>query len=119
MLGCKPIDTPLDANVKILAKVPVDRNCYQRLVAKLIYVVHTRPDITYAISVVSQYMHDPYASHMDVVTRILRYLKSAPGKGILFSPHQPKKLQVDAYADVLFPPQNPKKFQVEAYADAD
>ncbi|KAG6492699.1 hypothetical protein ZIOFF_047664 [Zingiber officinale] len=43
-----------------------------------------RPDITYAVSVVSQYMHAPKTIHMKVVDRILRYLKSCPGKGLLF-----------------------------------
>ncbi|KAG6505415.1 hypothetical protein ZIOFF_037771 [Zingiber officinale] len=43
-----------------------------------------RPDITYAVSVVSQYMHAPKTIHMKAVDRILRYLKSCPGKGLLF-----------------------------------
>ncbi|GLU22078.1 hypothetical protein SLE2022_381770 [Rubroshorea leprosula] len=49
------------------------------------YLAHTRPDLAYALSVVSQYMHDPGEQHMNVVMRILRYLKSALGKGILFT----------------------------------
>jgi len=36
------------------------------------------------VNVVSQFMHDPRKLHMDAVERILRYLKSTPGKGILF-----------------------------------
>ncbi|KAG6522571.1 hypothetical protein ZIOFF_019712 [Zingiber officinale] len=42
------------------------------------------PDITYAVSVVSQYMHAPKTIHMKVNDRILRYLKSCPGKALLF-----------------------------------
>ena len=57
---------------------------YQRLVGRLIYLAHTRPDLAYALSVVSQYMHNPREQHMNAVMRILRYLKNAPGKGILF-----------------------------------
>ncbi|KAG6472418.1 hypothetical protein ZIOFF_069880 [Zingiber officinale] len=44
----------------------------------------SRPDITYAVSVVSQYMHVPKTIHIKAVDRILRYLKSCPGKGLLF-----------------------------------
>ena len=49
-------------------------------VGKLIYLSHTRLDITYAVNVVSQFMHDPRKLHMDAVERILRHLKSTPGK---------------------------------------
>ena len=38
----------------------VDTGRYQRLARKLIYLSHTRPDIAFAISIVSQYMHAPY-----------------------------------------------------------
>ncbi|RVW60836.1 Retrovirus-related Pol polyprotein from transposon TNT 1-94 [Vitis vinifera] len=52
---------------------------------RLMYLAHTRPDLAYALSVVSQYMHNPGEQHMNAVMRILRYLKNAPGKGILFA----------------------------------
>jgi len=58
---------------------------------------HTRPDITYAMNVVSQFMHDPRKLHMDVVERILRYLKSTPEKRILFSNNG--YLKVEGYTD--------------------
>lgn len=47
---------------------------------------HTHPYIAYAVSVVSHFMHSPSDNDMDVV-RILRYLKVAPGKGLVFSKH--------------------------------
>ena len=40
--------------------------------------------ITYAVGVVSQYMHAPHTSHFEAVCRILRYLKGAPGRGLLY-----------------------------------
>ncbi|KAJ8751906.1 hypothetical protein K2173_000652 [Erythroxylum novogranatense] len=49
------------------------------------YLAHTRPDLAYALSVVSQFMHNPGEQHMNAVMRILRYLKSTPAKGILFT----------------------------------
>ncbi|XP_027903699.1 uncharacterized protein LOC114163592 [Vigna unguiculata] len=75
----------------------IDKGRYQRLVGKLIYLSHTRPDITYAVNDVSQFMHDPRKFHMDIVERILRYLKSTPGKGILFSNNG--NLNVEGYND--------------------
>ena len=63
----------------------MDKGWFQKLVGKLIYLSHTRPDIAYAVSIVSQFMHNPSEDHMDAIIRILRYLKSSPGKGLLFS----------------------------------
>ena len=53
----------------------VDRESYQRLVGKLIYLSHTRPDITYVVGVVSQFMHNPKQVHLRATRRILQYLK--------------------------------------------
>ncbi|RVW81567.1 Retrovirus-related Pol polyprotein from transposon RE2 [Vitis vinifera] len=70
-----------------------------QLVNTPIEEVHTRPDLAYALSVVSQYMHNPGEQHMNAVMRILRYLKNAPGKGILFAKnvdHQSIEVYTDA-----------------------
>jgi len=88
MLECKATDNPVEVNVKIgeCGESPlVDKGRYQRLVGRLIYLSHTRPDIAYAVSVVSQFMHSPREPHMESVYRILRYLKSSSGKGLWFS----------------------------------
>jgi len=84
MLGCRPCSTPIDKNHQTIAQSgdPVNREKYQRLVGRLIYLCHTRPDISYAVSVVSRYMHDPRIGHMEVVYRILRYLKGTPRRGL-------------------------------------
>jgi hypothetical protein len=87
MLDCKPADTPMIQNHKLGIdpnQSPANKERYQRLVGKLIYLSHTRPDIAYAVSVVSQFMHSPSEEHMEAVMRILRYLKGAPGRGIMF-----------------------------------
>ena len=90
MLACKPASTPMDINHKLSVfpnQVPTDMGRYQRLVGRLIYLSNTRSDIAYAVSVVSQFMHAPSEEHLQVVNRILRYLKGTPGKGLLFSKH--------------------------------
>ncbi|RVW43051.1 Retrovirus-related Pol polyprotein from transposon RE1 [Vitis vinifera] len=54
MLGCKPAETPMDTTVKLEesdGSAPVDKGRYQRLVGKLIYLSHTRPDIGFSVSV--------------------------------------------------------------------
>ena len=78
MVNCKPAETPIIANhglQMIEGEKLVDRGQYQRMVGKLIYLSHTRPDIAYAVGVVSRFMHRPQIHHMTAVMRILRYLK--------------------------------------------
>lgn len=56
MLGCKPVYTPMDPTIKLGSKEEdplVDKGQYQRLVGKLIYLVHTRPDIAFSVNNVS------------------------------------------------------------------
>ncbi|RVW75762.1 Retrovirus-related Pol polyprotein from transposon RE1 [Vitis vinifera] len=48
-------------------QVSTDKGRYQRLVGRLMYLAHTRPDLAYALSVVSQYMHNPGEQHMKEV----------------------------------------------------
>jgi Reverse transcriptase (RNA-dependent DNA polymerase) len=54
MLGCRPAVAPIDQKFKLSAEAgkPVDRERHQRLVGRLIYLSHTRPDISFAVSVV-------------------------------------------------------------------
>ncbi|RVW75990.1 Retrovirus-related Pol polyprotein from transposon RE1 [Vitis vinifera] len=88
MSGCQPVNTPIKEGLKLCVKpnqVSTDNGRYQRLVGRLMYLAHTRPNLAYALSVVSQYMHNPGEQHMNAVMRILRYLKNVPGKGILFT----------------------------------
>src|SRR6185312_15058478 len=85
MLGCHPCKSPIDRNHQTCVELgdPVDRERYQRLVGRLIYLCHTRPDIAYTVSVVSRYMHDPRSGHLEAVYRILRYLKNSPGNRLM------------------------------------
>ncbi|RVW22233.1 Retrovirus-related Pol polyprotein from transposon TNT 1-94 [Vitis vinifera] len=102
MSGCQPVNTPIEEGLKLCVEpnqVSTDKGRYQRLVGRLMYLAHTKPDLAYALSVVSQYMHNPGEQHMNAVMRILRYLKNAPGKGILFAKnvnHQSIEVYTDA-----------------------
>ena len=99
MSGCRPALTPIEQNHRLTSESgePVDREQYQRLVGRLIYLSHTRPDIAFAVSVVSQFMHSPKTHHMDAVNRIIRYLKGCPGRGLLYK--SSGNLQIECYTD--------------------
>ena len=97
MSGCRPAKTPMESNLKLGERekgTPVDTVRYQKLVGKLIYLSHTRPDIAFVVSVVSQFMHSPYEEHLDVIHRILRYLKITPEKGLFFKKNEQRGIEV-------------------------
>ena len=101
MLCCKPIETPIEqgGKGKLFDGDPISKGRYQRLVGKLIYLSHTRPDIAFAVSVVSQYMHSPCQRHFDVVYWILRYLKKNLGKGLFFGKNEDRRVEVFTNVD--------------------
>jgi hypothetical protein len=96
-----PATTPIEQNHHLSKDVgtPVDKEHYQIQTCWKTYISlsHTRPNIAFAISVVSQFMHDPRSSHMDVVYCILMYLKSSLGRGLLYT--KQGSLQVECYTD--------------------
>ncbi|XP_031101938.1 uncharacterized protein LOC116005841 [Ipomoea triloba] len=90
MTNCKPVDTPMDPNVKLLPRqgeLLSDPSKYRRLVGKLLYLTITRPYISLIVSVVSQFLQEPCQSHWDAAIRILRYVKRSPGTALLYKDH--------------------------------
>ena len=77
----------------------MDKVRYQRLVGKLIYLAHTRPDIGFTVSTVSQFMNNPNEEHMGAVHRILKYLKMTLGQGICFKKSECRKVSIYTDAD--------------------
>ena len=100
MLVCKPAETPVESNRKFSKEAKgklVDRERYQRLAGRLIYLSHTIPDIAFPVSIVSQYMHSPFEEHLEAIYRILRYLKMTSGKGFFFFPKKTEECNIEAY----------------------
>ncbi len=101
MMGCKPISIPLEQNVKLSADegdFVDDTTIYIHIVGSLIYMTITRPNLSYAVGVVSQFMQTPRKPHLDAVRRILRYIKHTLQCGIFYQAKS--KLQVHGYTDV-------------------
>ncbi|KAJ0754023.1 putative RNA-directed DNA polymerase [Helianthus annuus] len=103
LTGCKPVNTPIEQNYSVVSSCKqndeplLDITGYQKLIGKLIYLSHTRPDISYSVQFLSQFMHKPSKSHLQIALRLLRYLKKSPGKGILFT--KGTSFDLTAYAD--------------------
>ncbi|KAJ0910565.1 putative RNA-directed DNA polymerase [Helianthus annuus] len=100
---CKPVNSPIEANHVLTHLCEQDNqglldvSVYQKLVGKLIYLSHTRPNIAYSVHYLSQYMHSPTNAHFKIALRLLRYLKGSSGNGILFKKGAP--LDRKAFAD--------------------
>ncbi|XP_062074692.1 uncharacterized mitochondrial protein AtMg00810-like [Humulus lupulus] len=71
---------------------------YRSLVGALQYETITRPEISYAVNRVSQFMHIPLASHWKIVKWILRYLKGTLDFGLHLQTCS--KLSLTAFCDV-------------------
>jgi len=90
MLRCGSIDTPMDENTRLLSdhgQLFEDIGRYMRMVKKLNYLTVTKPNITFAISVVSHFLSASRTTHLEVVIRILRYLKKDLRIGLFYSDH--------------------------------
>ncbi|XP_047339682.1 uncharacterized mitochondrial protein AtMg00810-like [Impatiens glandulifera] len=99
-LAVKPAKTLIETTVKLNTKegTPLhDISMYQRLVVKLIYLEITRPNITFVVNNVSQFMHAPRTSHISAIYRILHYLKATPRVGIWMK--QNNRIYVIGYTD--------------------
>ncbi|CAL2250996.1 unnamed protein product [Prunus armeniaca] len=85
-IGASPCSTPLgsyklDNSGDILA----DATFYCSTVGALQYLTWTRPDLSYAVNLVCQHLHQPRSNHLGAVKRILRYLKGTLDMGVWFT----------------------------------
>ena len=94
------VDTPIEVNVKYRkdeGDLLDEPTLYRRLVGSLIYLTTTRPDISYVVHQVSQFMSSPRHLHLAAVRRIILYLRGSPTRGLFFPTDT--SLQLVAYSD--------------------
>jgi Reverse transcriptase (RNA-dependent DNA polymerase) len=100
MQGVKPISSPM-AIGHVLSKLGGeqmdDPQLFRNIVGALQYVTITRPDISFVVNRVSQFMHSPNLSHWSAVKRILRYLKGTLEYGLTIQPCS--TFNIHAFAD--------------------
>ncbi|KAL5540945.1 hypothetical protein UlMin_044921 [Ulmus minor] len=88
MNDCKPISTPVECGIKLSKHdegESVDPTFFKSLVGSLRYLTCTRPDILFAVGLVSRYMENPTTTHFKTTKRILRYIKGTIDFGLLYS----------------------------------
>ncbi|XP_036340281.1 secreted RxLR effector protein 161-like [Rhagoletis pomonella] len=95
MTDCNPVETPLDPNQRLTVEMcPTDdaerremKNIpYQELTGSLLFLVQvSRPDICYAVSVLSRFNNNYGRCHWTAAKRVLRYLKGTINKKLIFT----------------------------------
>ena len=74
-----------------------DTGHYRRLMGN--YLTVTGPDITFAVSMMSQFLSAPWSTHLEAIMRLLRYMKKAPYRGLLYSNHGDTRVASFSYAN--------------------
>lgn len=102
MSDCKPVSAPLSVSEKLSLNEgsplgPKDATHYRSVVGALQYFTLTRPDISYSVNKVCQFLHAPTTVHWPAVKRILRYIKQCTSLGLKI--HKSSSTLVSAFSD--------------------
>ncbi|KAL0318105.1 UNVERIFIED_CONTAM: Retrovirus-related Pol polyprotein from transposon RE2 [Sesamum calycinum] len=102
MADAKAVSTPI-ATTEVLklsdGSPPADPKFYRQALGSLQYLSLTRPDVSFAINKLSQFMHCPSTLHWCAVKRLLRYLVGTLDYGLLLRKNSPRTLHAFADAD--------------------
>ena len=99
MIGAKPYSTPSTSSKRLTkfdGEPLEDQSLCRHIVGVLQYCTLTRPDISFSLSHVCQFLHCPTTTHFTVAKRVLRYLKGTPDYCLTFTKGL---LQLEAFCD--------------------
>ncbi|XP_019157750.1 PREDICTED: uncharacterized protein LOC109154406 [Ipomoea nil] len=89
MESCNPLSTPMATTVVMTdggSAVLDDLTPYRQLIGSLMYLLITRPNLSYAVNQMCHFMHNPTQNHWAALKRVLRYMKGTLHLGIRFTP---------------------------------
>lgn len=98
----KVVYTPMEINTKYReaeGEPFSDPTLYRQLVGSLVYLTMTRPDISYAVQVLSQFVANIYCVHYTALLRVIRYVRGSMSQGVLFRFDSPTHLEGYTDAD--------------------
>ncbi|XP_019183636.1 PREDICTED: uncharacterized protein LOC109178458 [Ipomoea nil] len=99
MTDCKPLSTPAAVTQAISPVTSPYENPtqYRRLAGALQYLTITRPDLSYAVNRLYQFMQTPTDEHWGLLKRVLRYVKGTQEFGLKLSASP--SADIHAYSD--------------------
>ena len=104
MVDCKSVSTPMEVGKKFERLKDGEKTTnlkeYQAAIRSLIYAaIATRPDISFAVGALSQFMSNPGIDHFKGVKRIFRYLKGTLDYGLKFEAQDQADVTIQGFAD--------------------
>ena len=82
------VRTPMSPNVKLIVDMlgkSVDSSLYRSMIGSPLYVIASRPNISYSVRVCARYQANPKESHMIALKRIIKYFKTTTDFGVWYS----------------------------------
>ncbi|KAF8697536.1 hypothetical protein HU200_035869 [Digitaria exilis] len=95
LIDCNPALSPMEHRLKLSKKSTTsvtDATEYRKIIGGLRYLVHTRPDLAFAVGFLSRFMEEPDEDHMSAVKRVLRYVAGTSSYGL----HYPRMKHAEA-----------------------
>nr|GEX39448.1 zinc finger, CCHC-type [Tanacetum cinerariifolium] len=87
---------PMDPGTKLVKaedENSVDATYYRSLIGSLMYLLHTRPDLSYSVGLLSRFMQDPKDHHLKAVKKVIRYIKGTKEHGVIYKKEGAARLQ--------------------------
>nr|GEW78634.1 ribonuclease H-like domain, reverse transcriptase, RNA-dependent DNA polymerase [Tanacetum cinerariifolium] len=96
MIDCNETLIPMDLRKRLTKNnegTLVNSTEYRSLIGCLTYLLHTRPDLSYSVGLLSRFMQEPNEQHMKAIRQILRYVKGTKDYGITYKHNGGNKIQ--------------------------
>nr|GFB33884.1 ribonuclease H-like domain, reverse transcriptase, RNA-dependent DNA polymerase [Tanacetum cinerariifolium] len=103
MVDCNETKIPMDPGTKIIKTEGgelIDATEYRSLIGCLRYLLHTIPDLSYSVGLLSRFMQEPREQHMKAIRQVLRYIKGSLNFGINY--HKKAGCKLLRYSDSTY-----------------
>ncbi|WVZ51873.1 LOW QUALITY PROTEIN: hypothetical protein U9M48_002974 [Paspalum notatum var. saurae] len=112
----KTDETSMELNLQLSAidgEALDDPTCYRHIVGSLVYLGVTRPDISYSVHILSQFVSAPTQLHYSHLLLVLRYLRGTMSRHLFFP--RSSSLQLQAYCDAIWASDSSDRRFLSAY----
>ncbi|XP_048635488.1 uncharacterized mitochondrial protein AtMg00810-like [Brassica napus] len=102
MEKCNPVRTPMEQGLKLSKaehEKEIDPTRFRKNIGCLRYRLHTRPDLSYSVGVLSRYIQSPIESHGAAMKQVLRYLRGSVSYGLTFERSTSRVPRLIGYSD--------------------